>query len=65
MEFEMVKEAVEAENIEVEVAPEPFCFAQKEFKQWSSQVLKETVDFIKKNAPEENTITPYWNRDYS
>jgi hypothetical protein len=39
-------------------------FAQKEFKQWSSQVLKETVDFIKKKAPEENTITPYWNRNY-
>ena len=62
--FEMVKMAVEAEGIEVEVAPEPFCFAQKEFKQWSSQVLKETVDFIKKKAPEENTITPYWNRNY-
>ncbi len=53
----MVKEAVEAENIEVKVAPELFCFAQKEFKKWSSQVLKETVDFIKKNAPEDIVIS--------
>jgi hypothetical protein len=65
MGFEMVKEALEAENINVEVAPDLFSFAQKEFKAWSSQVMKETVDFIKKRVPVENTITQYWNRDYS
>ncbi len=64
MGFQMVKDALEAEGIDVDEAAEPLSFAQKEFKQWSSQVLKETVDFIKKKAPEENTITPYWNRNY-
>jgi hypothetical protein len=64
MGFQMVKDALEAEGIDVDEAAEPLSFAQKEFKQWSSQVLKETVDFIKKRAPEENTITPYWNRNY-
>ena len=64
MGFQMVKNALEAEGIDVDEAAEPLSFAQKEFKQWSSQVLKETVDFIKKKAPEENTITPYWNRNY-
>ena len=64
MGFQMVKDALEAEGIDVDEAAEPLSFAQKEFKQWSSQILKETVDFIKKKAPEENTITPYWNRNY-
>ena len=64
MGFQMVKDALEAEGIDVDEATEPLSFAQKEFKQWSSQVLKETVDFIKKKTPEENTITPYWNRNY-
>jgi hypothetical protein len=65
MGFEMVKEALEAENINVEVGPDLYEFAQKEFKAWSTQVMKETVDFIKKKAPVENTITPYWFRTYS
>jgi hypothetical protein len=64
MGFQMVKDALEAEGIDVDEAAEPLSFAQKEFKKWSSLVLKETVDFIKKKAPEENTITPYWNRNY-
>ena len=64
MGFQMVKDALEAEGIDVDEAAESLSFTQKEFKQWSSQVLKETVDFIKKKTPEENTITPYWNRNY-
>ena len=65
MGFQMVKDALEAEGIDVDEAAEPLSFAQKEFKKWSSQVMKETVDFIKNQAPQENTITPQWNRDYS
>lgn len=65
MGFQMVKEALEAEGIDVDEAADPMSFAQKEFKKWSSLVMKETVEFIKKKAPQENTITPQWNRDYS
>ena len=65
MGFQMVKDALEAEGIDVDEAAEPLSFAQKEFKKWSSQVMKETVQFIKNKAPQENTITPQWNRDYS
>ena len=65
MGFQMVKDALEAEGIDVDEAAEPLSFAQKEFKKWSSQVMKETLQFIKNKAPQENTITPQWNRDYS
>jgi len=64
MGFQMVKEALESEGIDVDEAADPLSFAQKEFKKWSSLVMKETVEFIKKNAPQENTITPQWNRNY-
>ncbi len=65
MGFQMVKDALEAEGIDVDEAAEPLSVAQKEFKKWSSQVMKETVQFIKNKAPKENTITPQWSRDYS
>jgi len=65
MGFQMVKDALEAEGIDVDEAAEPLSFAQKEFKKWSSQVMKETVQFIKNKVPKENTITPQWSRDYS
>jgi hypothetical protein len=65
MGFQMVKEALEAEGIDVDEAAELNSFAQKEFKKWSSLVMKQTVEFINKEVPEENTITPQWNKDYS
>jgi hypothetical protein len=64
MGFQMVKEALEAEGIDVDEGAELNSFAQKEFKKWSSLVMKETAEFIKKKAPQENTITPQWNRNY-
>ncbi|MEM3159217.1 MAG: hypothetical protein QXJ74_00370 [Nitrososphaera sp.] len=62
--YEMVAGALTAESIDFVRAPDPLPLGEKEFKKWAEQVMKETVNFIKKEKPTQATITPYWNRTY-
>lgn len=60
--FDAVAEALEGAGIDFVGAPESN--GEEEFEKWAQQVMRETVNFIKKEKPTEATITPYWNREY-
>jgi hypothetical protein len=62
--FHMVADALTAEGIDYVSAPEPLPLGEKEYKRWAEQVMKETVNFIKKEKPTQATVTPYWSRTY-
>lgn len=62
--FTAVKDGLTAAGITFTEAPHPLPLGEKEYKKWAEQVIKETVDFIKKEKPTEATITPYWSRTY-
>lgn len=62
--FQKVADALTAEGIDYVSAPDPLPLGEKEYKKWAEQVMKETVNFIKKEKPTQATITPYWSRTY-
>jgi hypothetical protein len=62
--FHMEADALTAEGIDYVSAPEPLPLGEKEYKRWAEQVMKETVNFIKKEKPTQATVTPYWSRTY-
>lgn len=62
--FNMVASALAQEGISFVRAPDPLPLGEKEFAEWSAQVMRETMDFIKKEKPTQAAITPYWSRTY-
>jgi hypothetical protein len=62
--FHMIEEALDAEGIEYIVAPEDLPIGEKYFLRWAAKTVRETLAFIKEEKPTENTITPYWDRNY-
>jgi hypothetical protein len=61
--FQMVKDALEAEGIDVDEAAEPLSLHKKNSNNGHLRFSRKLLTLLKK-APEENTITPYWNRNY-
>lgn len=60
--FDAVAQALEDAGVNFVSAPESE--GEEEFEKWAQQVMRETVNFIKKEKPTEATIAPYWSREY-
>lgn len=61
----MVEETLDAEGIDYIVAPEDLPIGEKYYLRWAAKTVRETLAFIKAEEPTENTITPYWERQYN
>jgi hypothetical protein len=62
--YEKVAAALAQQGISYARAPDPLPLGEKEFGEWADQVMKETLDFIKRERPTSATVTPFWNRTY-
>ena len=61
----LVRDALDEENINYVEAEDHSNFGQKMFETWAIKTVTETIQFINKDKPTENTITPGWNKNYN